>query len=101
MTNKVLAGKVEHTPTPWKQGYNDKQCLYADYKHVSTMQCNVKSWEANAAFIIKAVNSNEELLAACKELSAWFKDTDYSGAFKVVLDKANHAIAKASGEINV
>ena len=93
---------MSHTPTPWKQGYKDNQCIYADYKNVAVVQCKEKEWQANAEFIVRAVNAHDELVLAAKDACIHIRElaetlnADYrnNSTFKRLLD----AIAKAEGK---
>lgn len=89
--------KTEHTPTPWKYEYVDRNravisapkganhvyCLFGEFvgppdfeKQTQLVTCTIshQEAEANAAFIVRAVNSHaalvEALEAAQDELSA-------------------------------
>jgi len=62
---------MEHTPTPWEnRGYY----VVANGMHVAEclprQKPQVKECEANAAFIVRAVNSHEELIGALKFTNA-------------------------------
>ena len=87
--SKVLSGDSKHTPTPWeveKGVFNDKASLYITApdtslvcellpKHMryTTDQGLIKEVfskrDANAAFIVKAVNSHEDFVNALKRIS--------------------------------
>ncbi len=63
-----------HTPTPWMQynsvenkwiGNRDTGEIVADKPNVSIRDADAR-WEANAALIVKAVNSYEAMLKALK-----------------------------------
>lgn len=88
-----------HTPTPFKQGYNDNQVIWADYKRVATLECSNKDWKANAKFIVKACNSHYELLEACKEALIMYKDIQPKGGWQHVEDALENAIQKAESEV--
>lgn len=61
-----MTPKQSHTPTPWKGLGN---AIIADNKH-ETLIAEVfdenEAWKANKDYILRAVNSHEELLEACK-----------------------------------
>lgn len=59
--------KVQATPRPWRRGYQDNQVIYSDYKQIAVIQCREKEWQNNAELIVRAVNSHDALLEACKE----------------------------------
>lgn len=84
--------EVKHTPTPWKvthqiatDGTND---IVADGKFIAHLGGNLNGdseHEANAEFIVLAVNSHEALLKALKSaltmIRSISRDTEY-GALK-------------------
>ena len=89
---------MTHTPTPWKQGFKDNQCIYADYKNVANVQCREKEWQANAEFIVRAVNAHEELVEACKgaiEQMEGFLSDGVSLGMAVKIQQIKQALAKA------
>ena len=45
---------TKYTAGPWKQGYNDNQCVYSDYKKVAYVECRQREWQANARLITAA-----------------------------------------------
>jgi hypothetical protein len=58
---------MTHTPTPWLLG-NDRETIIATDDDI-VVDCGIRraeEAEANAAFIIRAVNCHEELLDAVK-----------------------------------
>lgn len=104
--------KAEHTPTPWNiaPGRNAadntieiREGLYSAVAYVAPRPHYADNQEANAAFIIRAVNSHEELLDSLhyiKELAE--NATDHTAAIGLILDFLNHdggaeAIRKAEG----
>ena len=80
-TNPHAAGKAAHTPTPWFAVRNSK------YWEINTGDCDYSpsiaeccpskcKWgedveAANAAFIVRACNSHEALLAFAKTFALW------------------------------
>jgi len=70
----------EHTPTPWKLRKLVTNCHYTaidggDWAELANVVTRLdddkqdhRQGSANAAFIIRAVNNHDRLLAACKEL---------------------------------
>jgi len=94
MVNKE---KVEnkHTPTPWKsiredyRGNADKLVIHSSDDHRIAV-VDVTKWEddergfteieeANAAFIVRAVNCHEDLLIAMKKIKEWYAPTANGG----------------------
>lgn len=76
--------KAAHTPTPWKSRINiSDRCieLETDKTHVASVHGNSQSEiEANAAFIVRAVNSYNDLLIIAKEaLCELDPDCKYDG----------------------
>lgn len=68
--------KAKHTPTPWKIEFNSKCEIVAKEGTIATLDLPMKRElgydgaclleEANASFIVKAVNSHEALVEALK-----------------------------------
>jgi hypothetical protein len=57
-----------HSPTPWKRG-TDGLIYDANNEYVTdTCGTSLPEGEANQKLIIRAVNSHDELLAACKQM---------------------------------
>lgn len=81
---KYVASKPKHTPTPWSMeddNFSESRFIVSDsngyHIGIADMLPIVKKWDhfvaldretikANAAFIVRAVNSHEELLACLK-----------------------------------
>lgn len=86
--------KVQHTPTPWSAELVKDQT----YRIQDLKKCNVLGTglnQANAAFIVRAVNAHEELLGASKlVLEIIANGCEVTPHIASVLDKA---IAKAEG----
>ena len=61
--------KAKQTVTPW--AINDyKDCIYqGDYVIAEKPHGKIHDWEANAAFIVRVVNSHETLVTALKRIS--------------------------------
>lgn len=96
MTSKVTSGKVQaHTPTPW-QSDNDVIFCNGHFAIAKTIKLGIpeKESKANAAFIVRACNSHEELLEACKSALILIAPTDQ----KALKRKLEQAIAKAEGK---
>lgn len=103
--------ETKHTPGPWKTGprmsrvviqppgWNVDMCVAdCDAKYAPESE-DEKC--ANAAFIVRACNNFDELLAACEEaykLDAIDNGALYEAWKKQLLAKLQAAIAKAKGE---
>ena len=97
----------KHTPTPWDDSMIRKSLIPA---MVKINGYSMRTAEANVEYIVKAVNSHEELLEACKnqrlaidwlftklvELDKNFYPSK-SPVWKY-LEDGNKAIAKAEGK---
>ena len=89
--------KTQHTPTPWQ--FDNDDILGPDGRLIAAMADDdgvpFRNEIANAAFIVRAVNTHGKLLAACKALLdiANFNDLSNTDA-KWISD----AIAKAEGK---
>lgn len=64
-----------HTPTPWSLhswpvNRQMERCLRGGERPIATMQ-RASYAEADAAFIITAVNHHDALIAVCRDLLAW------------------------------
>ena len=112
---------MTHTPVPWMyfRNFRDNLCICKNPVNISTNSRtnlspsatnNDYEWvaelcaqsstsptaEANAAFIVRACNSHDELLEALEYIISCI---DSGEMFEVVkFDKARAAIAKAKGE---
>jgi hypothetical protein len=91
----------KHTPTPWKisKHIEPGTAWTIEADGGGGFICN--GWgpgssidDDNAAFIVRAVNSHEELLGACQMLVAMYSDVAPHGQSPVV-EQARAAIAKA------
>lgn len=93
-----------HTPTPWRTewGYvgNTRRLFVA----ADGMDGLLPSFEEDAAFIVRAVNSHDELLAACERVMACVlsmtRDLSFLGPQMEetgVINDIRAAIAKAKG----
>jgi len=81
----------EHTVTPWI--IDGHQIVYDD---MEVCRVSGDAWEANAAFIVRACNSHDELLEACKQLvEAASHSGRVIGYDSQVFDRACAAVAKA------
>lgn len=91
--------KTTHTPTPWRSrsGGNRNKFFVEQSGNAEVVICTIDASvaigknEANADFIALAVNSHDELLAACKAALL-----DESTAHDVA-ELCRKAIAKAEG----
>lgn len=90
---------AKHTPTPWKSGYMEMILDQNDKRVASVFNL------ADAAFIVRAVNSHEAMLEALKETSKLFAELrrtmDDGHWFADDLDTigrlSRNAIARAEG----
>lgn len=89
---------MEHTPTPWNvRGTNGLRIIYGEngsIAEVKNLKRLVMENDANAEFIVRACNSHEALLEACKIALSKMQE------FKM-LEPDNYlirAIAKAKGK---
>lgn len=88
----------DHTPTPWEvTGYKDEKCVF-----ISPANCLVHEiarccrWDdtseaaeernANAAFIVRACNAHDDLLAACASPPIIPSDIDTEGGLRAYFD---------------
>ncbi len=96
----VLSG---HTPTPWKIGSNDwlsHSCCFdaavVGYREGSCVSVVEAHSVADAAFIVRAVNSHEVLVKALEKIAALDPPrTDLIGAVKLARHIAKCALASA------
>lgn len=97
---------AQHTSTPWQVDHRDISGPYHGREQLIATaypedRCDDESEAiANAAFIVRSVNSHEELLSASKELIGFLKkpmnlraETD----LEEILLSLNRAIRKADG----
>ena len=95
-----------HTPTPWfnwgtyHQGRRPTICSKAPGSGYSVgSEIASVNTDADAAFIVKAVNSHEELLGELKSLVAWIEEfPERAESMERQLNNAKVAIAKAEGK---
>lgn len=77
-----------HTPTPWETfstRSNGEVCIYDKRKPhqlvASAIQSDREYTAAdNAAFIVRACNAHDDLLAACKAINEWLGTDDAARA---------------------
>ncbi len=74
----------QHTPTPWREGNSTE--ILVDYPGrpgkslaVATVHTGLTHVLGNRAFIVRACNSHEALVAACRALAADMKELADSG----------------------
>lgn len=82
---------LPHTPTPWEHG----QYLWSiDAEGIEVAQANTVE---DAAFIVRACNAHEDLLAACEALEASLLAAfeEKPKLFEQAITLAHAAIAKA------
>jgi len=102
--------KATHTPTPWKlktEDHLDGASLYSNEVYITSLEGDnnphqqklgflpVDEQKANAAFIVRAVNSFEALLKACKKAS--FVMETMASRFPETVELLDKAIAQAEG----
>src|SRR5271157_3455432 len=71
MKTTEVKPEVQHTPTPWKVSVHVDGCNFTSYMINEVELAGAESdeeAEANAAFIVRAVNAHEELLRVAKFL---------------------------------
>jgi len=110
-------GEAGHTPVPWKIGA--REILYGEMyigvdaasrsiakmtggyytrPHRPESKATIAENTANAEFIVRAVNSHDDLLAACRvaqDLTDKWKRTEHGADFNEVDSVLRAAIAKA------
>lgn len=99
--------KSQHTPTPWREISSNMELqgrdgcligeLYGTTKHPNFPNPTIEQRRANAAFIVRAVNAQEELLLALEEVKAYLVRTGRRDARSYV-EQIAEAIAKAEGK---
>jgi Lon protease-like protein len=68
---------VKHTATPWYTGKYDPTLIASEadpYRNVAVTYGDDAEATANAELIVRAVNSHEVLISACRLALAWFDD---------------------------
>ncbi len=110
-----MSEQVRHTLTPWESRPNDEHRWEEDFRDACVVY-NVKGEtgvaiigarggpiqtpeinSANAAFILRAANSHDDLLAACKRALCVLKAQGESVRPGNVLGALDAAISKAEG----
>lgn len=102
--------QVKHTPLPWSVVLTDHpdngdDCWGIDAESGSVGFCEGPNDEANAAFIVRAVNCHDDLVAALNQVKAAFSKNDMTEAKRApwipggdarrILTIVDAAIAKA------
>lgn len=96
---------AKHTPTPWHAGHDEdghlvfNSDLSAVVAGTDTDEGNYETEHANAEFIVRAVNSHADLLAACELVIRQHDEvggTDNDTIYLAGLIAARAAIAKAT-----
>ena len=109
-TPPAASGEARHTPLPWElhaegAGYNSVQACQPDSSERGCCPI-VESFvlgrtreeaEANAAFIVRAVNNHEALLAALKFCRNVLMANPIEMSEHMAIEKADAAIASAKG----
>ena len=97
---------TKHTPTPWHEGTrgpNNMPCIGARsilLAHVCTGIDFQEQADANAALIVRAVNSHEPLVTALRDLVAELARSDEEGLIEhtEIMMNARAALATAGVE---
>jgi hypothetical protein len=106
--DEPATASTEHTPTPWHQGSS----MHGDRKHMIFAEgyalciCEPDQrdrasageralQEANAAFIVKAVNLHGELVSALEKYVSWWDRNPDAKAGGIAIADARAALAKA------
>lgn len=97
--------ETKHTPTPYmvRRRFDKRQSLEIRTEKIipgavigaliaKTSEINP---DEDAAYIVRAVNSHDELVAALKEARQFIEDLGWNG---MTVDKINAALAKAEGK---
>ncbi len=89
--------KPQHTPTPWTRAITSAKnmdCLIVNErgKNIAGVFAHPDTGDADSEFIVRAVNSHEALLEACKRASF---ETQINGDILTILKQA---IAKSEGK---
>lgn len=103
----------QHTPTPWKVMHNEiglEWNIEAGNELIAVLVPKNQRNLDNAAFIVRAVNSHEALLAALKRYMSFngrygefgnyeeMDSTDIAVNLSILRKQANEAIAQAEGK---
>lgn len=83
-----------HTPTPWTIQEYRESTTGRFIIGTNTTELAYTAMRQDAAFIVRAVNAHEELLAACKEFMAARNEKQWDEAAQSIKE----AIAKADGK---
>lgn len=88
ISDKVASERSEHTPTPWKveksetyslsehgKSFNYSLVSESDFERIAIVG---KHKEANAAFIVRAVNAHGELISLLKEIHILHRELNVS-----------------------
>jgi hypothetical protein len=95
-----MTNNAKHTPTPWNYGPSIRKEDFTDIisKDDERLIFSVRD-NANAVFIVRAVNSHEALLEACKEAITLCVAYQFKAkVFQNTLDVLEKAIAKTEGK---
>ena len=103
---------TDHTPTPWTFGNGEKFPFVIRHdsdglgSHIAYIACQEVickehggTPEANAAFIVRAVNAHEELLEACKCAGDALLANEGDPIKREALRQLREAIAKSEGKL--
>lgn len=90
----------KHTPTPWKYDKNGPGNNIRDNEDCIIAHANsyYKEYRANACFIVRAVNSHDDLVELLRDLRFKYFGEEYNIPNKnVIWDRVDAAILKAEG----
>ncbi len=94
LPSRMTPKPAAHTPTPWTIDARGS-VTSEDKQNVIMIQPSFALDFNDAAFIVRAVNSHEEMLSVLKEIKKIIHLQDFYSEFLSVVDKA---IAKAEGK---
>ena len=94
-----IANMPKHTPGPWYAVTGDRAvtigaAILGEHAPLATVDYTEENAQANAAFIVRACNVHDDLLAALRELEAFGEREE----LPTVLAITRAAIAKATQE---
>lgn len=102
-----MTKQTKHTPTPWKVVKHSNFNLFDSTDHHtfaielgggSKVALLGDNQEANAAFIVKAVNAHEELLDTLYIVKCSLEAFDQTDSMKRIINNIKQALARAEGE---
>lgn len=88
----------EHSPTPWKRG-TDGLIFDAENEYVTdTCGTSLPEGEENQKLIVRAVNSHNELVKACRKAEGLLLETPLHEKVESAIEALQAVIAKAGGK---